>query len=180
MQRVGYLHTPERGRTRLEIQLSPAPNLFLLHSSPLNKMLSYTPRRANAKASRLLPYPPSIVQSRLHSAWAALLLQTLHSHCLCPPILRVLLSCLILKEVILTGDNCAPREIFGNVGRNFWLSWLWSATESSWIEAGAAAKHPTMHRTAPRPPTPPSKELALPKCQQLQDGEALHLSDNVV
>lgn len=95
---------PEQGRTRLGIQLSPAPKSFLLHFSPLTKMLNYTPTWANPKASRLLPYPPSIVHSGLHSAWAALLLHTLHSHCLCPPILRVLLSCLILREEVLNWE----------------------------------------------------------------------------
>lgn len=40
---------------------------------PFTKMLNCTPRCANAKASKLLPYLPSTIHSGLYSAWAALI-----------------------------------------------------------------------------------------------------------
>lgn len=76
---------------------------------PLTKMLNCTPRCAKAKASKLLPYLPSMIHSGLYSAWAALIAP----YSALPPILRVLLLGLILKEIVLNwGQFCSPGNIW--------------------------------------------------------------------
>lgn len=56
-----------QSRTRLGIQLRPAPEAFLFHSFPLVKMLHYTPRGGSfSKPSSHCPFRP-------HSARAALI-----------------------------------------------------------------------------------------------------------
>lgn len=72
--RLGIFTQLEWSRTRLGIQLSPAPKSLSLHSFPLMKMLNYAPRCSpNAKASKLCPKPPAAAHSCPHSAWEILI-----------------------------------------------------------------------------------------------------------
>lgn len=76
---------------------------------PLTKMLTCTPRCANVKASKLLPYLPSTIHLGLYPAWAVLTAP----YSTLPPILRILLFGLTLKERVLNWEQfCSPGNIW--------------------------------------------------------------------